>query len=141
SDTALKKFADCKPAGASCVVWSGPASSNNTDAFASSDNRAASTAPAEPAPTTITSYATEENVTPRGSIRSQRDRGRGVRRSELSVGVDHVAVAQGSRAAPRSGVDVALVLSRDPRRLRRRPDDAGGAPGGRDRCARPLASD
>ena len=60
SDTALKKFAACKPAGASCVVWSGPASSNNTDAFASSDNRAASTAPAEPAPTTITSYATEK---------------------------------------------------------------------------------
>ena len=39
---------------------------------------------------------------------------------ELPVGMDHDALAQGGRAAARSAAHLALVLPRDPRRLRRR---------------------
>ena len=56
SKIASKKLAACNAAGASAELWSGPASSSNTDVPGSSDTREASTAPAEPAPTTITSY-------------------------------------------------------------------------------------
>ena len=76
-----------------------------------------------------------------GSIPSLHDRCRGVRRSELSVGVDHVSMDQGGGAATGSRRDVAVVLPRDPRRLRRGADHAGGPPGDRDRGPRPLAPD
>ena len=52
SPTARRKFGERSPAGASADRWSGPASSSSTDVPGRSDRRAASTAPAEPAPTT-----------------------------------------------------------------------------------------
>ena len=46
---------DRTPSGVSTLEWSGPASSSTTDLARSSDSLAATTAPAEPAPTTTTS--------------------------------------------------------------------------------------
>src|SRR4051794_14566395 len=57
SMTALKKLDACNAIGASRLPLSGPASSRSTDRRGFSERPSARTAPAEPAPTTMTSYA------------------------------------------------------------------------------------
>ena len=64
---APQKLAAAIADGVSALEWSGPASRSRTLAAGSSDKRAANTAPAEPAPTTMWSYRSVNGSRPSGS--------------------------------------------------------------------------
>src|SRR4051812_42585830 len=92
--------------GASCARQSRPASSNSTRRWLSSDSRAATAAPAEPPPTTITSY-----ISSRPGIRSL-IQGRAQSRSS-SVGLVHVPEHRRRRPVKHAGQRLAPDARRE----------------------------